>query len=154
MSFLNKCLNSISVGDRLISKDTPAFIVAEAACNHMCDLDLAKRMIDAAVSAGVDAIKFQTYKAEKLVTKDAFAFWGDDKISQIEYYRRLDRFGRAEYQELFDYSYEKGIIPFSSPFDAESADMLDELGMPVFKIASCDIPEKKGMVKREKILFR
>lgn len=130
---------SISIHGRLVAKNRPTFIVAEAACNHMCNLGLAKTMIDKAAEAGADAIKFQTYKAEKLVRKKAVAFWGEERISQLEYYKKLDRFGRAEYNELFEYAAEKGIIAFSSPFDEESADMLDEIGMPVFKIASCDI---------------
>lgn len=138
-------LGRISINGRAIADDQPAFVVAEAACNHMCDMALAKEMIDAAAAAGADAIKFQTYKAEKLVTKDAVAFWGQEKVSQIEYYRRLDRFGRDEYQELFAYADQRGIIPFSSPFDAESTEMLAAIGMPVFKIASCDIPDLRHL---------
>lgn len=129
----------ILVGNKRIGTSEPAFVVAEAACNHMCNMDLARRMIDRAAEAGANAIKFQTYTAEKLVTRDAVAFWGDDKISQLEYYKRLDRFGEREYQELFEYADQKGIIAFSSPFDAENVDMLANLGMKIFKIASCDI---------------
>ncbi len=129
----------IQVGDYKIGPNEPTFIIAEGACNHLCQMDLAYKMIDKAAESGASAIKFQTYKAEKLVTKDAVAFWGKEKISQIDYYRRLDRFGKREYEELFNYAAEKGIIGFSSPFDAESSDMLAEIGMPLFKIASCDI---------------
>lgn len=136
-----KCSKDIILnGAKRIARDAPVFIVAEAACNHMCDLNLARRMIDKAAEAGVDAIKFQTYKAEKLVTKDAVSFWGKEKISQMEYYKKLDRFGKKEYAELFQYANDKGIIAFSSPFDEESASMLAELNMPLFKIASCEIP--------------
>jgi N-acetylneuraminate synthase len=136
-----KFAQNIDLGNgKEISHDCPSFIVAEAACNHLCDMTLAKQMIDKAVEAGADSIKFQTYKAEKLVTKEAVAFWGNEKISQIDYYRRLDRFGKAEYSELFKYAEEKGIVCFSSPFDIDSADMLNELGMAIFKIASCEIP--------------
>lgn len=131
---------TININGRKISNDAPTFVIAEAACNHMCDITIAKQMIDKAAEAGADSIKFQTYKAEKLVTKDAMAFWGEEQISQIEYYRRLDRFGKIEYDELFNYAENKGIIAFSSPFDIESADMLNELGMPLIKIASCEIP--------------
>lgn len=142
---LSKYANTITVGSYRIGKGESTFIIAEAACNHMCQMDLAKRMIDLAVDAGADAIKFQTYKAEKLVTNRAFAFWGKEKISQLEYYKKLDRFGRKEYAELFNYAQEKGIIAFSSPFDAESAEMLAELEMPLFKIASCDLPNLKHL---------
>ena len=137
--------DTITVGNRSIGKGMPTFVVAEAACNHMCRMDLAKKMIDLAVEAGADGIKFQTYKAEKLVTRDAVAFWGEEKISQLDYYRRLDRFGKREYAELFSYARKKRIIPFSSPFDKESTDMLADLGMQVFKIASCDIPDLRHL---------
>jgi len=134
-------LSCIAINDRLLGNNEPVFIVAEAACNHMCDMELAKTMIDKASEAGADAIKFQTYKAEKLVTRNAVAFWGNEKVSQIEYYKKLDKFGKREYEELFEYARDKGIIAFSSPFDKESAEMLDGIGMPAFKIASCDIPD-------------
>lgn len=129
----------ITVGKNTIGNDERTFVVAEAACNHMCDMALARKMIDKAVEAGADAIKFQTYKAEKLVTSDAVAFWGNETISQVEYYRRLDRFGKREYEQLFSYANEKGIVCFSSPFDMESADMLNDLDMPLIKIASCEM---------------
>jgi len=136
-----KCSQNIVLNEtKRISRDVPAFVVAEAACNHMCDVNIAREMIDKAAQAGVDAIKFQTYKAEKLVTKEAVTFWGHKKISQMSYYKRLDRFGKAEYAELFKYATEKAIVAFSSPFDKASADMLNELDMPLFKIASCEIP--------------
>ena len=137
----SKCSQEIILGEsNRISNDSPVFIIAEAACNHMCDMNLAKKMVDKAAEAGADSIKFQTYKAEKLVTDEAVAFWGREKITQMEYYKRLDRFGKTEYAELFEYAREKGIIAFSSPFDHDSADMLNELNMPIFKIASCEIP--------------
>jgi len=132
--------NGDSPLQKTIGKHSSVFVVAEAACNHMCNMNLAKKMIEKAADAGADAIKFQTYTAEKLVTNKAMAFWGKEKISQLEYYKRLDRFGREEYIELFDHALTCGIIGFSSPFDEENAEMLAEIGMPVFKIASCDIP--------------
>lgn len=135
--------DTIRIGPRPVGRRHPVFIIAEGACNHMCDLDLARQMIDQAVEAGADSIKFQTYKAEKLVTDQAVAFWGGETVRQIDYYRRLDRFNREAYRELFAYARERGIIPFSSPFDEESADMLNELGMEVFKIASCEVPNHR-----------
>lgn len=136
---LSDSSGTISIGSHEVGAGQPVFVVAEAACNHMCNLDLAREMIDRAAVAGADAIKFQTYKAEKLVTGKADAFWGNEKISQMEYYRRLDRFGIDEYAELFAHARDRKIVAFSSPFDEESVDMLAELDMPVFKIASCDI---------------
>lgn len=135
--------NTIMIGKRPVGREHPVFIIAEGACNHMCSVDIARDMIDKAVEAGADSIKFQTYKAEKLVTDQAVAFWGGETVRQIDYYRRLDRFNRDAYAELFAYAHSKGIIPFSSPFDIESADMLNDLGMEVFKIASCEVPNHR-----------
>ena len=131
----------IKIGHKEISNDSPAFIVAEAACNHMCDLEFAKKMIDEAKEAGADAIKFQTYKAERLVCEEAKTYWNysTQAKSQFEYYKNLDKFDWREYKELFTYARQKELIAFSTPFDVESASMLHEVGAPLFKIASCDL---------------
>ncbi len=126
-----------------IGENEPVFIVAEAAGNHMCQIDKAERMIDLAAAAGASAIKFQTYKAERLATREASSFWRGERISQQEHYSRLDKFGEEEYGHLFQYADRKGIIAFSTPFDLDSASMLHSLGMPLFKIASCDLPDKR-----------
>jgi N-acetylneuraminate synthase len=131
--------NYIEVSEKRIGNNEKVFVIAEAACNHMCDMDIAKQMIDEAAEAGADAIKFQTYKAERLVTAESVAYWGTEKSTQLKYYKNLDKFEKKEYRELFDYAKERGIIGFSSPFDTESASMLNDLGMPLFKIASCEI---------------
>jgi len=124
-----------------ISLASRAYIIAEAACNHICDMDIARKMIDEAAKAGSDAIKFQTYKAEKLVCSDSTTYWNHKggSGSQLDYYKKLDKFGKAEYRDLFSYAKSKGITAFSTPFDVDSAKMLNDIGMPLFKIASCDI---------------
>lgn len=129
----------VHVGSKTVSDENSTFVIAEAANNHMCDLTNAKTMIDLAVAAGADAIKFQTYKAERLVRNEASSYWQGTNISQLDYYKRLDKFGEAEYQELFRYADENEIVCFSTPFDVDSARMLDQLGAKLFKIASCDI---------------
>ncbi|MDP3787109.1 MAG: N-acetylneuraminate synthase family protein [Candidatus Omnitrophota bacterium] len=134
----------IRIKNKIISKEAPTFIISEGACNHMCDIEIAKKMIDEALAAGADAIKFQTYKAEKLVAKDTSTYWNYSSVkSQYEYYKKLDKFDRPEYKILFDYAKDKDIIVFSSPFDIDSADMLNDLGAPLFKIASCLITDKR-----------
>jgi sialic acid synthase SpsE/spore coat polysaccharide biosynthesis protein SpsF (cytidylyltransferase family) len=134
--------NAVQVANKKMGKGCPTFIIAEGACNHMCDLELAKEMIIKAKEAGADAIKFQAYKAECLVTKDAESYWKyPGAKSQFEYYKNLDKFGAEEYSTLFDYAAKEGIIAFATPFDTESASMLNALGVPLFKIASCDLPD-------------
>lgn len=127
------------VGDRTISESAPAFIVAEAACNHMSRMDHALRLVDAAAENGADAVKFQTYTAEKLTSRTAQGYGNIGEKSQYEYYKQFDRFGRSEYDELFDHAREKGIVPFSTPFDPENAQMLNSVQVELFKIASCDL---------------
>lgn len=136
---MTKTTKCIQVGDKIISNNSSAFIVAEAACNHFCKMDLALKLIDEAVAAGADAIKFQSYTAEKLTTPGANAYGNISTKSQYEYYKQFDRFGRAEYDELFEYATEKGIIAFSTPFDPENAQMLCSVHAPLYKIASCDL---------------
>lgn len=130
----------------MLNYDGQTYIIAEAGCNHECDIAIAKRMIFAAYNAGADAIKFQTYKAEKLVTKDAMSYWGASEMRQIDYYKQLDKFGKDEYAELFRYAKSIGIDAFSSPFDRESATMLAELGVPFIKIASAEV-SNLGFIK-------
>jgi len=125
--------------DPLQLGDDATFVIAEAACNHMCSVVLAKAMIDCAASAGADAIKFQTYKGDRTVTKQAPAFWGTETMKQVDYYKRLDRFNEDDYKVLFDYSESKSIIPFSTPFSIEDASLLNKLGMKIFKIPSFEI---------------
>jgi len=140
---LSTRVGTIMVGNTGIGEQGPVFVVAEAAGNHMCQMAMAEKMIDLAAAAGADAIKFQTYKAERLATKEATSFWAGKQISQVEHYRQLDKFGEEEYAHLFRYAHGKGIIGFSTPFDLDSASMLHTLGMPLFKVASCDLPDKR-----------
>ena len=151
-TLLDNCTNVHSENDlaiatrRILINSNPldlesnkVFIIAEGACNHMCSIDLAKAMIDCAADAGADAIKFQTYKGDRIVTKYAPAFWGTETMKQTEYYKRLDKFNKEDYEYLFDYANQKGILPFSTPFGIEDADMLNDLGMKIFKIPSFEI---------------
>ena len=138
----------IVIKNKIISKTSPTFIVAEGACNHMCDISLAKKIIDEAEQAGADAVKFQTYKAERLVSKEVQSYWNyGTNISQYQYYKNLDKFDQSEYRILFNYAKTKSVVVFSTPFDIQSAEMLHELGMPLFKVASCSITDLR-LIKR------
>ncbi|WP_338834405.1 N,N'-diacetyllegionaminic acid synthase [Moorella humiferrea] len=120
------------------------FIIAEAGVNHNGDLQLAKKLVDAAVEAGADAVKFQTFKAEEVVTPNAErAQYQKDNMpgkdeSQLEMIKQLE-LSYAQFRELYAYCRQKGIIFLSSPFDQESIDFLAELGVPYFKIPSGEI---------------
>ncbi len=104
-------------------------------------LEAAKEMILEAKNAGVHAVKFQTYKAGTLAAKASPSYWDtteEPTTSQYELFQKFDSFGREEYRELADYSKEIGIEFFSTAFDFESADYLDEM-MEVYKISSSDL---------------
>jgi N-acetylneuraminate synthase/N,N'-diacetyllegionaminate synthase len=119
------------------------FVIAEAGVNHNGDIDLAKRLVDAAVDAGASAIKFQAFRAEELASLDApkaaYQLAGAGRQeSQLAMLKRLELPPQA-FEELFLYCGRKNILFLASPFDLESTDLLDSLGMPYFKIASGEI---------------
>jgi len=119
------------------------FIIAEAGVNHNGSVELAKKLIDVANDAGADAVKFQTFKAEKLVSKNA---------QKAEYQKETSGAGESQFamikkleldlethKELMAYCKDKEIMFLSTPFDLESIAMLDDLGLKIFKIPSGEI---------------
>ncbi|MGI9862422.1 N-acetylneuraminate synthase [Moorella naiadis] len=120
------------------------FIIAEAGVNHNGSLELAKRLVDAAIESGADAVKFQTFKAEAVVNPNAErAQYQRENIperdeSQLEMIKRLE-LSYSQFQELHSYCRERGIMFLSSPFDMESIDFLAELGVTYFKVPSGEI---------------
>ncbi len=119
------------------------FIIAEAGVNHNNNLDIAKKLIDEAVNVGADAIKFQSFKTENLVTVNAARAAYQDKNtnnqdSQFTMLKKLEL--SNEYQkELKEYADLKNIMFLSSPFDLDSIDVLEELNVPIYKIPSGEI---------------
>ena len=104
-------------------------------------IDAAKEMIKAAKDAGVHAVKFQTYKAGTLAAKASPSYWDtteEPTTSQYELFKKFDHFGEAEYRELSAYATALGIEFFSTAFDFDSADYLDDM-MEVYKISSSDL---------------
>lgn len=119
------------------------FIIAEAGVNHNGSLDLAKKLIDVAAEAGADAVKFQTFKAEKLVSKKAQKAeyqkqTTDAAESQYDMIKKLE-LDEPAHRELIRYCGEKKIRFLSTPFDHESIELLNTLGMEIFKIPSGEI---------------
>jgi N,N'-diacetyllegionaminate synthase len=122
---------------------TKTFIIAEAGVNHNGSLDLALKMVDSALSAGADAVKFQTFKAEKMITatapKAGYQKQTSDPLeTQMEMVRKLELDEEA-HKTLFSHCQTLGIEFISSPFDLDSIDFLDLLGMKIFKIPSGEI---------------
>jgi N-acetylneuraminate synthase/N,N'-diacetyllegionaminate synthase len=129
----------VEIGDRRVGPDEPAYVVAEAGANHDGDLEQGKRLVDAAADAGVDAVKFQNYTAERLVTRTAPKYWGDRDTTQYETFAELDVLKREDYHELAAHAEERGVTYLSTPFDRDAVDLLCEIGVPAYKIASGDL---------------
>jgi N,N'-diacetyllegionaminate synthase len=119
------------------------FIIAEVGVNHNGSIDLAKKLIDVASNVGADAVKFQTFKAENVTTKNAPKAMYQKKITNIEQ-SQFDMLKKLElnieiHKELISYCGNKKIIFLSSPFDHESIELLNDLGLEIFKIPSGEI---------------
>lgn len=119
------------------------FIIAEAGVNHNGSLETAKKLIDVAVDAGADAVKFQTFKTESLVSKSAQKAdyqkaTTDANESQFEMIKKLE-LDLDTHKTLLNYCIEKNIMFLSTPFDHDSIKLLNDLGLKIFKIPSGEI---------------
>ena len=117
------------------------YMIAEAGVNHEGSIELAKRLIEEAAEGGAQAIKFQTYKAETIASKDSPSYWDTSKEStksQFELFKKYDKFWKKEYEELKTACNEFDIEFLSTPFDTSSADFLNDL-MEVYKVSSSDL---------------
>ncbi|MGJ0372644.1 FAD-dependent oxidoreductase [Aliarcobacter cryaerophilus] len=125
-----------------IGEGEKTFVIAEIGLNHNGDLDLAKRLIDLAISNGADAVKLQSYKSKHRVAKDGKTSRYVEKIlgteeTDFEMFKK-NELTVEQTKELFDYARDRTII-FSAPFDLESVDELELLGVDCYKIASFDL---------------
>jgi len=138
-------MDAVQIADRLIGRGQPCLVIAEAGVNHNGQVELAKRLIDAAAAAGADAVKFQTFDAGKLADrtapKAAYQLRTTDRgESQLDMLRRLE-LPHAAYGPLQARAARRRLFFFSSPFDEASADFLERLDVPAFKIASGEITD-------------
>lgn len=134
---------TVEIAGRKIGAANPCLIIAEAGVNHNGDINLAREMVRVAAHAGADAVKFQTFKAEKLTTAQApkasyQALTTGLSESQFEMLQKLE-LGADDFRILVEECRESGILFMSTPFDEESADFLDSLGMNAFKIGSGEV---------------
>jgi sialic acid synthase SpsE len=134
---------AIKIGKKIMGKENPCFIIAEAGVNHNGDIKLAKKLIDEAKKAGVDAVKFQTFQAEKIVTPDAKQAEYQiknigKKESQYTMLKRLE-LSYSDFQKLKEYCDQKGIIFLSTPHSSkEDVDLVAQL-CPAIKVGSGDL---------------
>jgi N,N'-diacetyllegionaminate synthase len=136
-------VKAVEFAGRTIAPGQPCFIIAEAGVNHNGDMNLAHRLIDAAVDSGADAVKFQTFKAERLAIANAPKAEYQNRTteaaeSQFDMLRRLE-LSPESHRDLMAACEKRGILFMSSFFDEASADLLDEMNVAVLKIPSGEI---------------
>ena len=127
------------------------FIIAEAGVNHNGDIKLAKKLINIAKNTGADAVKFQTFKAESLVSKvaqkaDYQKQATETDESQLEMLKKLE-LSFSDFKDLKKYCEGKEILFLSTPFDFDSIDFLESLEMPIYKIPSGEITNLPYLMK-------
>ncbi|MCX6174710.1 MAG: N-acetylneuraminate synthase family protein [Ignavibacteriales bacterium] len=135
--------NKVKIGNKFIGEDQPVYVIAEIGINHNGSLELAKRLIDGAVYAGCDAVKFQKRTPELCVPKDQWYVerdtpWG--RITYIEYRHKVE-FGFEEFLEIDGYCREKGIDWFASPWDENSVDFLEKFKPLIYKVPSASLTD-------------
>ncbi len=134
---------TMEIGDRRIGEGERPFIIAEAGMNHNGSIELAKELVDAAARAGVDAVKFQTFRAANRISQKVKGVRYAETVIGLEetLYEMFDRLAMSPemHKELFAYARAQGIEIFSTPFDEISVRLLEELGVPMYKIASMDL---------------
>ena len=134
----------LRIQNKMVGMGHPLFFIAEAGVNHNGSLDLGKKLIDIAVEAKADAVKFQTFKTENIITADApkstyhLETTGSDADQTWFELLKTQEMSKNMHIELIDYCIKKKIIFLSTPYDEESVDLLDSLDVPAFKIASTD----------------
>jgi N-acetylneuraminate synthase/N,N'-diacetyllegionaminate synthase len=133
----------LEIGGRRLGPGSPCLVIAEAGVNHNGDLDRALAMVETAARCGADAVKFQSFRAEEIVTpqapKAAYQLAATDQAqSQLEMLKALE-LSAEQHRRLSAHCRRHCVIFLSTPFDALSADLLADLGVPAFKVPSGEI---------------
>ncbi len=133
----------VSINDRPIGEGCPTYIIAEIGINHNGDISIAKKLIDTAVLAGCDAVKFQKRTPELCVPPQQKNLmretpWGC--MSYLDYKRQIE-FGQKDYEEIDQYCKEKGITWFASCWDEPSVDFIEQFDPAAYKIASASLTD-------------
>ena len=135
-------MNKVIIGNKEVGENKPVFIAAELGINHNGDVEIAKQLIDVAVEAGCDAVKFQKRTIEIVYSKEELqkpreSPWG----TTFEEQKKGLEFGQEEYQIIDEYCRAKNILWFASCWDEESVDFIDAFNPPCYKIASASLTD-------------
>ncbi len=136
---MTKC---VKIGNKLVGDNYPCFIIAEIGINHNGSVELAKKMIDLAVKAGCDAVKFQKRTVDVVYTKEELAKERQSVFGNTngDLKRGLE-FGYDEYSQIDEYCKKQGIMWFASCWDEASVDFIDQFNIPCYKIASASLTD-------------
>lgn len=137
--------NIVRVGNKFIGENQPVYIIAEIGINHNGSLEDAKKLIDGAVFAGCDAVKFQKRTPELCVPEEQWNIERDTPWGRMTYleYRHKVEFGFSEYELIDQYCQEKGIQWFASAWDTESVKFLEEFDPIMYKVSSASITDEE-----------
>lgn len=132
-------IKAVKVADRTIGDDYPCFLISEIGINYEKNISLSYKLIDMSKRSGFDAVKFQVFRAERMYTKKAGKYTLEGK--EIDIYKEMSRLSMPYdwLPKLAKYAQKSGILFFASPFDEESADELEKIGIPLYKIASYEL---------------
>ncbi len=134
-------MNKFKLSGKIFDQNSLPYIIAEIGVNHNGSVDKAKQLIKLAQESGADGVKFQTYKAEKIASKNSPSYWDlnmEPCKNQYELFKKFDGFTEKDYEECYKYSKSLNIDFLSTPFDIEAVEFLDKF-VPFHKIASADI---------------
>lgn len=140
---------AVTIGSRAVGNGNPTYVIAEIGLNHNGDLEIAKKLIDAAVLSGCDAVKFQKRTPELCVPPEQRAVqretpWG--VMSYLDYRYRVE-LGESEYQAIDAYCRDRGIAWFASCWDEPSVDFIEAFAPPCYKVASASLTDN-GLLDR------
>jgi N-acetylneuraminate synthase len=135
--------SEVKIGNKLVGDGRPVYVIAELGINHNGSLDIAKRLIDGAVLAGVDAVKFQKRTPELCVPRDQWLIERDTPWGRMTYidYRHKIELGVREYLEIDRYCADRGIQWFASCWDEPSVDFMEQFDPPCYKAASASLTD-------------
>ncbi len=143
---------AVRIGHRPVGDDHPVFIIAEVGINHNGDIGIAKKLIDGAVLAGCDAVKFQKRTPEKCVPRDQWYIerdtpWG--RMTYIDYRYRVE-FNERQYAEIDRHCKERGILWFASCWDEDAVTFMEQFNPPCYKAASASLTDTSLLLAKKK----
>jgi len=146
-----KFSKTIQIEDRIISPSSSVFIIAEAGVNHNGDVNIAKQLVDVAVQAKADAVKFQAFKVKNIILKNvekAPYQQRDANVDETQYemLKKLE-LSKEQNREIINYCRSKNIIFITTPYDEESLNELDEFNLGAYKVASTDLTNIPLLIK-------